>query len=534
MNSSLAYKQGYGDNQPKYIAALYTRISQEDRDSSGESGSIENQKAKLLLYAKENGIYAYDIYVDDGYSGTTFDRPAFKRMIKAIEAKKVNCVIVKDLSRLGRDHLMCGQYTENYFPQKGVRFIAIDSNVDSANDVNNDMLPFLHIFNEYYPKDISRKTRSALHAKAQKGQFVGTQVPFGYKRNPDNKNHLLLDEDYAPFVKIIFQMCTKGDSLMKIAKHLYKEGVPTATGIRTGTMASNWGSGSVRVILRNEVYTGCIVYGKSENLSYKNKTPIPKPREKWTIVRDTHEAIISEELFQKAQEQLSKIKRTNSAGTVQIFSGKLRCVDCGNSLNFCVERKEPLKGYYCCRTNKRFGKAECTRHYITYSDLYSVVLADIQRHAKLADINTEALLDHILTQKDRENQREFERLQKQLNKVQKRLNELDTLFVKVYEDYALNRLDENRYEMLSGRYQVEQAKLQVKAAELSKKLMIGNPSRDAAQFAETIKDYVDIKQLDRQIVNQLIDKIVIGEKYKQGNQKFQDIKIHYKFVGLFG
>ncbi len=470
MNSNLAYNKGYGDYQPQYIAALYTRVSQDDRDRSGASESIKSQKAKLLQYAEQNGIEVYDVYVDDGCSGTTFNRPNFKRMIKDIEAKKVNCVIVKDLSRFGRNYIECGYYTEIYFPKKRVRFIAIDSEVDiigSKNNSTNEIIPYINILNEYYPKDISRKTRSALIAKAQSGQYISPKIPYGYKRDPNDKNHLLVDEDYAPYVKTIFQMCANGDSLMKIANYLHKEGVPTATDIRNGTMTSNWGSGTVRVILRNEVYTGCVVFGKHENLSYKDKTPIPKPREEWIIVRGTHEAIVSEELFQKAQEQLSKIKRTNSAGTVQIFSGKLICSDCENKLNFCVEKREPLKGYYCCRTYKRFGKETCTRHYITYADLYSVVLADIQRHAKLADLDTQALLDQILTLKDKENRREYERLKKQLSKIQKRISELDALFMKVYEDYALNRLDESRYQMLSRRYQTEQEDLRVKADEIS-------------------------------------------------------------------
>lgn len=407
-------------NQPStmkiYNTALYMRLSRDD-ELQGESGSITTQRMFLRQYARENGLNVVEEYVDDGFSGTNYDRPGFQRMIEAIEDGKINCVVTKDLSRLGRNYILTGQYTELYFPSKGVRYIAVNDNVDTLKG-ESELAPFLNILNEMHARQTNKKVKSALHTRFANGAHYGMCAPIGYMKDPDRKGHIIIDPETKWIVEKIFDLASHGYGAFSITKILIDEKVPTGGWInyqKYGSFANiyagapeeksfAWSTTEVRSILQNEAYIGHSVHNKEGSISFKNKKRVSRPKEEWFKVENTHEAIISEDVFRQVQGQIASRRRERKDGTTQIFSGLLRCADCGWAMS--IETNYRLKkptSYYTCGQNRK-GFHGCTIHYIRYEVLYSAVLSSIQYWANQAQKDEEKLLNRLLsaTEKGRE------------------------------------------------------------------------------------------------------------------------------------
>ncbi len=532
-----------------YNTALYLRLSRDD-ELQGESGSISTQRQMLAQYCREQGLRIYDEYVDDGYSGTNFERPGFQRMLDDIEDGKINCVIVKDLSRLGRNYVMTGQYTDIYFPSHNVRFIAIADGVDS-NKGESEIAPFLNILNEMHARQTSKKVKAALHTKFVNGAHYGAYAPLGYVKDPEQKGHLLPDTEYGWIVTKMFELAAHGNGGAKIRGILEDDKVPTPSWInfqRYGTFGHifkdqpeskryQWTTAQVKKILSDEVYIGHSIHNRQAHISFKNKKKIRKSKEEWFKVENTHEPIISKDLWDQVQAHINSRKRPQKNGETQIFAGLLKCADCGWGLRYlrtkpadCVNEKR----IFTCTTYSEYGKEHCTIHYIKYDTLYSAVLKRLQYWIGQAQMDEEKLFDRLLKTGDCQRQAEIERAKKDLAKAEKRLSELDDLFVKLYEDRAKNTVSERNYAMLSGRYQDEQIQLEADVKKLKETLnqTVAN-KENAERWISIIRKYTQITELTAPLLNELIDKIVVHEATKDENGKrVQDIDIYYRFVGM--
>lgn len=531
-----------------YNTALYYRLSRDD-ENFGDSVSIETQRTILQKYARENGFHVVDEYIDDGWSGTNFDRPNFQRMMADVDAGKINCIITKDLSRFGREHVMMDYYLEFVFPEKKIRYIAVTENEDTEKGLS-DFVPFKNLFNEWFAKDTSRKVKTALRAKHAAGQRICAYAPLGYKKHPDIKNAIIIDEETRWIIEKIFDLAVHGAGAAKITKILVAEKVPTAGWLnytRYGTFANiyenadeekshTWTIGQVKNILKDETYIGNSVHGKQTNISYKNKKKVRKAESEWFRVENTHEAIISKDVFYRVQDQIASRRREQKDATTQIFAGLVRCADCGWSMSFGTNKqnKNPYS-YFNCTSYRQLGKVvgSCSSHYIRYDTLYCYVLARIQHWSKQAQVNEERLLRHILQAGDREQAAIEKRKAAELNRAEKRKAELDRLFGKLYEDWVSGRITEYNFNMLSAKYQAEQQELIEKIdrlkAELAKKQQT---VVDAEKWIALIKQYANPKELTADLLNTLIEKIVIHEAVKgEGGMRDQEIEIIYRFVG---
>lgn len=531
-----------------YNTALYYRLSRDD-ENFGDSVSIETQRTILQKYARDNGFHVVDEYIDDGWSGTNFDRPDFQRMMADVDAGKINCIITKDLSRFGREHVMMDYYLEFVFPEKKIRYIAVTENEDTEKGLS-DFVPFKNLFNEWFAKDTSRKVKAAFHAKHAAGQRICTYAPLGYKKHPEVKNALIIDEETRWIIEKIFDLAVHGAGAAKIARALVAEKVPTASWLnfqRYGTFAHvfenageekayAWTIAQVKCILKDETYIGNSVHGKQTNISYKNKKRVRKAETEWFRVENTHEAIISREVFEKVQEQIASRCRQMKDSTTQIFAGLVRCANCGWSMSFATNRqnKNPYS-YFNCTNYRQYGKTggTCTAHYIRYDVLYTYVLSRIQYWAKQAQLDEERLLQHILKAGDKERAAIAKRKAAELNRAEKRRAELDRLFGKLYEDWVAGRITEYNFNMLSQKYQTEQQelieKIDILKEELAKKQQT---VVDAEKWIALIKQYAYPKELTAELLNTLIEKIVIHEAVKgEGGMRDQEIEIFYRFVG---
>ena len=399
-------------------AALYTRLSREDGDKP-ESDSIANQRALLEDFAaRQPDLQIAGRYSDDGFTGTNFQRPDFQRMIADIEAGKINCVIVKDLSRFGRDYINSGRYLERWFPEHGVRFLAINDHIDSENGPYDMLLPFKNVFNEQYARDISNKVKSAMQSKQRQGQFIGAFASYGYRKNPEDHNKLLIDPCAAAVVQRIFDLYEQGNGKIRIAKLLNEEGIPSPGVLyyqRKGQsdprrVNHKWADQTVKNIVRSEVYIGNMVQGKTGTLSYKSRKLVGKPEEEWIRVEGTHEPIISRELWDTvASIDKKKVRKSSAAdGYKSIFTGLVYCADCGFKMRNHVERftyKDGTPGRYSsfiCGNYSRSGKGACTIHTIYENVLTQLVLEDIREKARFAEYDPEQLVQQIIRLKDKE------------------------------------------------------------------------------------------------------------------------------------
>ena len=528
-----------------YDTALYMRLSRDD-ELQGESGSIQTQRMMLRQYAAEHGLFVVDEYIDDGWSGTNFDRPAFQRMIDDIEDGKINCVVTKDLSRLGRNYILTGQYTEVYFPSKGVRFIAINDNVDTLNG-ESELAPFLNILNEMQARQTSKKVKAALQARFANGAHYGAYAPLGYRKDPDKTGHLLIDLETSWIIEKIFDLAVHGRGAASITRILTEEKVPTPGWLnyqRYGTFAHiyagapeekgyTWTIAQVKSILRDETYIGNTIHNKQTNISFKNKKKVRKPEEEWQRVENTHEAIIDRDVFDRVQQQIANRRRKQKDGTTQIFSGLVKCADCGWSLAYGVnsQNKTPYAHYHCSKYGQ--GLHQCSMHYIRYDVLYAYVLSRLQYWSELVQRDGDRLLDRLLQAGERERSAARKKQAAELKKAEKRKAEVDRLFAKMYEDWSAGRITEYNFQMLSGRYQDEQRNLDQEILRLREAMEAqAQTAADAEKWVELMKRYATPAELTAELLNTLIEKIVVHEAIKgEDGSREQEVEIFYRFIG---
>ena len=458
-----------------YNVGIYCRLSNDD-ERDGESVSIENQKLLLQSYVRQMGWNEIDVYIDDGYSGTNFNRPGVQRLIEDAKAKRINLILVKDLSRFGRNYIEFGQYTDYLFPSIGCRFIALNNGIDTmSNNGSTDVMCFLNLFNEFYSRDTSKKVKAVKRACAENGKFMGTYPAYGYKRDPEDKHHLVIDEGTAPVVCRIFSMRAAGMGFHTIAVQLNEEGVPSPGMLyyqRKGKedprrVNHKWASETVRQIVRNEVYIGNMVQGKTGTISYKNKKLISKPEDEWIRVEGTHEAIISRDVWDTVQSIDRKRVRKNAAsdGIRSIFTGLVYCADCGFKMRNHTEKftyKDGTSGRYSsfiCGNYARSGKSACTIHTIYENALEKIVLEDIREKARFAAHDPEQLAQHIVRLKDKESRSRLTSLEQELKTVKARLAELERLMQNLYEDKCTGSIPQSVFQTLMHRYESERAEI---------------------------------------------------------------------------
>lgn len=533
--------------QQHYKAALYCRLSVDDGNFGG-SVSIETQKILLEQYCKDHKITDYKFYCDDGCSGTNFDRPSFKKMLSDIDEGKINLVIVKDLSRFGRNYVEAGMYVQR-FTDSNIRFIAADDNYDSLVNSDDLLFPIKNVVNEMYARDVSKKTKAAKKAKARDGQFIGSKAPFGYKIDPNDRHHLIVDEPAAQVVKRIFRLASEGVGYNKMAKIFREEKVLTPIAYFNLNNPDyfksdywrkefDWHVTSIRAILNNEVYLGKLVYGKQRNKSMKSKEKVRNPKEDWIVVENCHEPIITQELWDTVHIILNAKHRPAKAGEVQMFAGLLYCSDCGHCLTYSQKQRKDgsYHGAYSCWMYKTHGKEYCASHYITFDTIYELVLIDIQRNLFQYRKNTDKFKSILSRKYQSDSQKQAEQITLEYEQKQKRCEELDKIISRLYEDNVLGRIGDERYESMSQSYELEQVEIKKALPILKSKIdELKRQSDCADNFINVIKKYTIIDKLDAAILNELIDKILVHHKEQaEDGRTFQQIEIYYRFVGKLG
>lgn len=499
----------------KFTRFYIDELSKDD-GTDNESASIATQKSILTDYVKKQGWHLAKTYVDDGYSGTNFQRPSFQNMIKDIENGLINCVITKDLSRLGRNYLDCGLYLEVFFPEHNVRYIAVNDGVDTLNKSAMDITPFRNILNEMYAADISVKIKSAYRARFQQGKFMGTTAPYGYVKDPADHNHLLIDDKVAHVVREIFDLALAGNGIAKIRKHINKQHIlrPAAYAVEQGSTGYErhfegneenryiWSENSVRGILRSPIYAGNLAGYKRIAANMKSKKRPSKLPEEWEVIPDTHEGIVTQEEFDNVQQLItSRRLPENKGGFENIFAGVIKCADCGYAMRAMSANRRKRPDIidcvqYTCNNYGRYGNIMCTAHSIEARDLFNAVLIDINRFADMAVSDEKAVraIEKRLTETDQSKAKALEKEQRKLNK---RLAELDRLFSSLYEDKVMERITERNFEMMSGKYQKEQLEIEARLKEVMETL---NDSYEKSQgvrdFLSLIRNYQGIKELD--------------------------------------
>lgn len=533
--------------QQHYKAALYCRLSVDDGNFGG-SVSIETQKILLEQYCKDHKITDYKFYCDDGCSGTNFDRPSFKKMLSDIDEGKINLVIVKDLSRFGRNYVEAGMYVQR-FTDSNIRFIVADDNYDSLVNSDDLLFPIKNVVNEMYARDVSKKTKAAKKAKARDGQFIGSKAPFGYKIDPNDRHHLIVDEPAAQVVKRIFRLASEGVGYNKMAKIFREEKVLTPIAYFNLNNPDyfksdywrkefDWHVTSIRAILNNEVYLGKLVYGKQRNKSMKSKEKVRNPKEDWIVVENCHEPIITQELWDTVHKILNAKHRPAKAGEVQMFAGLLYCSDCGHCLTYSQKQRKDgsYHGAYSCWMYKTHGKEYCASHYITFDTIYELVLIDIQRNLFQYRKNTDKFKSILSRKYQSDSQKQAEQITLEYEQKQKRCEELDKIISRLYEDNVLGRIGDERYESMSQSYELEQVEIKKALPILKSKIdELKRQSDCADNFINVIKKYTIIDKLDAAILNELIDKILVHHKEQaEDGRTFQQIEIYYRFVGKLG
>lgn len=528
----------------KAQAAIYCRLSQDD-GSLGESGSIQTQKAILTQYCQEHHMEIVDCYCDDGWSGTNFDRPAFQRMIGDIEAGRVNTVIVKDLSRFGREYAQMGLYIEHYFEEKGVRFLSLAENIDSSQGLNNLVLPFTNVINSLYARQASEKTKAAHRARAKNGMFLGSRAPYGYQKDPSDRHHLIVDPEAAEVVKEIFRMFADGIGYVRMTKILRERNIlnPQAYFNQNNPdyykhsdywrKPFDWHATSVRAILNNPVYLGKLTFGKTKTKGFFDKRRVATEESYWIVVEHTHEPLVSQELWDTVHQMMKARRRENSSGHVQPFAGLVKCAGCGSSLNASYDKKKGKYTGFSCWVYKNYGKQRCTSHAIGWQTLNRLVLEDIRCNAQVAKLAAARYVGVLLRTKLEKEKGETVRAERELKKAEKRIGELDKILAKLYEDQALGKISEVRYQAMAPGYEAEQASLQERVSRLREQLAHTQEVQDnVEQFVPLIQKYTDIQELTPYILNELIEKIIVHEKkVDEDGSKSQLVEIHYKFVG---
>ena len=520
--------------------ALYCRLSSDD-DLEGDSNSIKNQKLLLSDYAKENKFRNIRFYIDDGYSGSNFERPAFKRLLNDVENGEISTVIVKDMSRFGRDHILVGYYTKYYFPDADVRFIAIFDQMDTETNPDDDIIPFKNILNEMYAKDCSRKIKAVVKAKGNSGKHISSFPPLGYIKDPEDKEKWIIDEEAALIVKEIFNLCIKGYGPSQIARILTERGIETPTmyfhrkGIPTPQKIKQdsdvWGKQSIVGILENEEYLGHTVNFKTYKKSYKSKKYIENPRENWVIVENTQEAIIDQETFDIVQNLRKAKRRISDMGTPHILSGMLYCADCGEKMYLCRCTTMKQAEYFNCSTYRKKKKKYCTSHQITAHAVMAMVKNDLRYTIQFANDNKEAFMSILKERTEAKNKRELASAIEEKEVAEKRIVALDKIIQSLYEDKVSGKLSEERYIKMSDNYEAEQKELTEKVKILKAEIEKAQTKYDNIQkFMAIVKRYSDFEELTPEILRAFVDKIIIYEKQKVDGHIRHTIEIVYNFV----
>lgn len=524
-------------------AALYLRLSRDD-ENSGESESIGNQRKLLTDYAGQHGFTIVSEYVDDGYSGTNFARPDFQRMLRDVDAGKINLILVKDLSRLGRDYIETGRYLELIFPEKGVRFIAVNDGVDTARD-DSDMAPFRNVVNELYARDTSRKIRSALHAKMRDGQFIGNFAPYGYQKDPDDKNHLIPDEDSAAVVRELFACAAAGTQPADLARMLNGRGVLPPSRYRCAknlhlnpdkySKYKEWTSSGVTRILKDVVYLGHIAQGKTNKLSFKSSKTVETPPEQWVFVQNQHTPLVTKQQFDAVQRQIASRRIERGKGFCNLFSGLAFCADCGKSMSTVGTRKKDSAANLACGAYKLRGSAACTNHFIPYEVLYAQVLTAIRGYVSLTPAECDAMFRRLHERLRLDEQTAQQQTRR--DTLQKELEQVGRLIGRLYEDRLEGKISETNFYPLLEQQEHKTASLKAQIEALGAPEDAAFQSvlrRRQAHLHRIIERYADIQTLTPSLLFELIARIEVGQgTYVQtasGKCRKQHLSITFRFL----
>ena len=526
--------------QPDKITALYCRLSRDD-EQDGLSGSIKNQQTILEKYAQENGFRNTRVFIDDGWSGTNFARPAFTEIMELAEKGRIGTLIVKDHSRLGRNRLIVGQLLEEGFDSLGVRYIAIMDNIDTAKGIS-DLVPMQDLFNEWHAKNTSQKVRNVFKSKGMSGAPLTTNPPYGYLKDPESKNGWIVDEEAAKIVRQIFAWCVDGLGPTQIAKHLKAAKVPTPTehwsniGRNCSNLPAvpyNWCSDTVANILSKQEYCGDTVNFRSTTKSFKNKKKIERPPEEWQIFKNTHPAIIDREVFALVQELRKHRRRPTKSGIVSPFSGLLYCADCGEKLYYSVTNNYKREQAYFFCSSYRKNSEVCSAHYIREKVVEQIVFESMQRIL----LNVQAFEKEFARKQmdcyTEDKKKQLAAKHRELSRAKKRIAEIDTLIQKIYEDNASGKLSDERYATLSLSYEEEQKTLKAAVPELQAYLEAETDKTESLQrFIQKVKQITELKALTPELIHEFIDKIVVyAPRYLDG-KRVQLLDIYYSGVGI--
>lgn len=520
---------------------MYVRLSRDD-ELQGESNSIKNQKEMLLQYAKSKGYTNVQYYSDDGYSGTNFNRPDFKRMMERVEAGIIKRIIVKDMSRFGRNYLEVGYYTEVLLPEYDVQFIAVNDNVDSENQSDNDFTPFRNIMNEWYAKDISKKMKSAIRAKGNSGKHTNPLPPYGYMKDPNDKQKWIIDEEAAAVVREVFGLCMQGYGPTQIARMLTDRGVDTPkihaqkmgrkVTLRANDMPDAWADQTVGAILGYWEYLGYTVNFKTKKKSFKSKKVLLMPSDEWQIFKGTQEPIIDEETFWAVQKIREGKRHLDRLGETSPFSGMLFCGDCGSRLYLRRQRNPKQKDYFVCSVYRKKRKYCCTSHFIRLEDIENIVLQDLREVTKYARERQQEFLESVKKRSTRDIKKLQAENRAELDKSVRRIREIDVIIQKLYEDNISGKINDERFEKLSSTYESEQEKQQETIKQLQKEISaVRDEGESVERFIRLVNKYTDITELNAEIIRTFIEKIIVYEAEKTETGKKQRIKIIYNCVG---
>ena len=526
------------------ITALYCRLSRDD-GAEGDSNSVANQKRMLQKYAKENGFGNTRFYVDDGYTGTNFNRPGFQKLLEDMEMGYVSVMIVKDMSRLGRDYLQVGYYTDTYFPDRNIRFIAVNDCVDS-NDGENELAPFRNVMNEMYARDISRKVRSAHRIRGNSGEPL-SQPPYGYLKAPDNKKKWIIDPEASQIVKDIFQMCLEGKGNETIARILQERKVlvPMAYwhekglgrgGKKTQPNPYKWGKTTVSKILAQQEYCGDIINFKTYSKSFKNKARIPNAEENWTVFKNVHESIIDRETFEQVQKIISKTKRRAPKpenAQKNIFCDLLYCADCHSKLWSHVNTVNKDIQYFSCSNYVKDTRGNCqTRHYIRADAVEQVVMLELKRLASFLRDDEDHFAELLAQKTNKDILAEQKQTEGELQKSKARIETVSRMYEKLYEDNVSGKVTDEWFMQLSHKYEIERLELKAKISQCGQRLYsLGTMQQNKDQFISAVRKFMEMKTLTAPLLRELIDHIDVYETEGTGKNRSQRIVIHYRFVG---
>ena len=526
------------NQQPDKITALYCRLSQDDA-LDGESNSITNQKNLLSRYAADHGFKNTMFFVDNGYSGTNFQRPGFQEMMKYVEDYSVSTLIVKDLSRLGREYSYMGRLQDFIFPTYDVRFIAINDDVDSARG-ENDFAVFKNVFNDYYAKDTSKKIRAVVKMRGEAGEHLASNPPYGYIKDPQDKKKWIVDEEAAKVVRHIFDLCIEGKGPMQIAKALTRERVLTVTaynakqkGLSMPDNLYQWSSKSIVGILERPEYLGCTVNLKTYTKSLKFKKRMENPKENQRVFEETQPPIIERGQWERVQELRKNKRRPTKTGKTSMFSGLVRCADCGAKLYFCTcnTYKDDTQDHFVC-SNYKSNTSSCQIHFIREVTLQKRVLECVQRTLTYVRAYRDDFIHDMLAQDEASRKAELAQKRKALSGAQKRMEELDKIIQRLYEDSVFGKLSDERFQKLSAQYEAEQKEIKTLASVLEQEIEDdAKQAVDVERFLNLAERYSELQELDAATVNELIDRIVIHNPERIDGREHVTIEVFFTYVG---